>query len=456
MPTDMPKPMHAPPAYLKDFDASQKDPSKLYAAWDQFITDAMTPPPNFPVPAWYDPLHPPVAGQLQTAAPPWQGLPRTALLLNGQDVLAAATAVDSPVEFGSGTDALNVTQPDFVDSKGIKVAGLKYRPQDEYLEWVTLRDSDNVVREIWFTCEGPEYWQTIAENDPVLLVSLYSNILGVKPSDIDQRKLFFQDDVTHVEPFARNKKLHFPKNSYNIYNPYNIAGAVHLTQGANTLGAEISLAMAGSLIYGDPGDPPKTMDPDLICCAGYGEPNRNSDPTIGNEVNTLARKGLYVTLRDPVGLYINTIDDAQFTDWNGNPIPNFGKSYFTALRGSPDGSMVVRAKLSVPAGVMRNGKQARVGDLNCNGSPITMGGQVANAITMNLYAQALPGAPAQNTQQPCVSHPCPDPAHPGYVIPTRIGVQCKTPGPNLVQHIAAMRPETAPVSGKVRRSRWHA
>jgi hypothetical protein len=49
----------------------------------------------------------------------------------------------------------------------------------------------------------------------------------------------------------------------------------------------------------------------------------------------------------------------------------------------------------VPAGVKKNGVQARVGDLKYRGQPIVTGDQVAHAITMHLFAQALPGAPAQ-------------------------------------------------------------
>ena len=51
------------------------------------------------------------------------------------------------------------------------------------------------------------------------------------------------------------------------------------------------------------------IEPDaLICYAAYGGPNRNSDPTIGATVNALARLGAYVTLRNPVGLYMDHID----------------------------------------------------------------------------------------------------------------------------------------------------
>lgn len=430
---------HTPPANMKDFDRGS-NPTQLYQQWDSWMGQQMAPSASYV--AWYESTNPPQSGNPQTAAPPWQGLPRTALLLNNNDVLAAAKAVDSPVEYGTGTDALLVKQPDFLTTAGSRVPGLKYRPQDEYLEWVTLKDPDGVVREVWFTCEGPEYWGLIAKYDQALLVTLYGEITGMGSAAIDPHKLYFSERLTHVEPFANHQKLTFNAGDYNPYNEYNIAAAVHLTQGANTLGAEIKLAMDGSLIWGNP---PKTTDPDLICCAGYGEPNRFSDPTIGGEVNALARQNMFVTLRDPVGLYIQTILPNDFTDWNDQPVANLASTYFVPQRQSTDGSLILRAKFKVPDGVQRNGKQARVGDLKYQGVPISTGGQIANAITMHLFAQALPSAP-QQASQPCYGHPCFDPHHAGFVILTKIGEPCQAPQVEMLAHMVAVRPPSRPAA----------
>lgn len=437
---------HLPPAGIKDFDLGS-NPQDLYTKWHQWIADGVA--PDASVPAWYDSLNPPSGTAPQTAAPPWQGMPRISLVLNGNDVLRAAQTIEHPVEFGSGPDPLLVKEDPFLDSSGQPVHGFKYRPQDEYLEWACQRDPDGVVREIWFTCEGPEYWNMIADSDWNLLVNLYAGILNVSAQSIDQSKLRFSQTLTRKEAFAGGAQRTFPANSYNPYNDYNIAGAVHLTQGANTLGAEINLAMSGSLIWGNP---PKTTDPELICCARYGSPNRFSDPTIGKEVNDLARQRMFVTLRDPIGLYIASISANNFTDWNGNPIPDLS-SYFVPTRKSDDGSLILRAVFKVPAGVMKNGTQARVGDLNYLGRPIVTGGQVAHAITMHLFAQAIPGAPAQQSQN-CKAHPCSAPNHPGFIIPTPIGTPC--PGAltmALAAHLQtlALPPRTDPASVRLAR-----
>lgn len=414
---------HHPPANLKDFDRG-KDPNALYAGWDQLITDLVEPRPSRP--AWYDAAHPPVPAMPSTRIAAWQGLPRLSLLFHQDNVLAAANAVDAPVPFAGATDALLGSEGPFFNPSGDPIGGVSYRPQDEYLEWVTKRDPDGVVREVWFTCESPEYWKHIADNDPHLLVMLYAEIMEVNASKIDRSKLFFATNVSQHETFDSGRR--YAKGSYNPFNDYNAGAAIHLTHPANTLTFEIELASKASLIWGRP---PKTSDPGLICCANYGDPNRFSDPTIGKAVNDLAQAGSYVSLRDPVGVYIASIDAANFTDWNGHSVPNLAADFFVRLRMSDDGSMAVRARFKVPPGVQRNGAQARLGDFMYQGSAIQSGGQVADAVIMRLFAQCLPGAPHQPERQ-CTNHCCDDPNYPGVIGSVDIATSCEAWAPGAI------------------------
>jgi hypothetical protein len=94
--------------------------------------------------------------------------------------------------------------------------------------------------------------------------------------------------------------------------------------------------------------------------------------------------------------------------------------------------------------------QARVGDYLYLGKPITAGGQVAHAITMHLFAQALPGAPQQQSQG-CQGHACNSPAHPGYVILADINKPCPGAAPMaLMESIVAL---SSPSKGKLSKSR---
>lgn len=418
----MTTPFFMPPANLKDFDRSTiKD--KLYQDWHDFIAGLMTlvdPTNGWPfTPAFFDPSHPPVTQAPAIAAPAWTGLPGTALRLNRMDVVQASRLVETPIDFGSGADPLLKNFPSYFDAQN-HVFSAQYRPQDEYLEWVSVKDAEGIITEVLFTCEGPEYWQTIAE-DQDLLLALYQELLpdylkNDPNTTIKKEDLLYPRDVWLGGKLSPNQQPDGMVGGYNPYNKWNITGCIHLSQPNNNLGAEINLARLASLLY------QATSDPDLICCARYGEVNRNSDPTIGSAVNALAVDGKRVSLHNPVGLYMASIDSSQFTMPNGDPIADFDQ-YFVPLRQSPDGQMIVRAHFKVPNGVTFNGRPVRVGDLLVDGQPIVAGGQIANAITMQLFALTLPGAPSQSPQA-CKGHPCPDLNHPGYILNKDISDSC--------------------------------
>jgi hypothetical protein len=174
----MPTPFFMPPANLKDFDCSAvKD--QLYQDWHTFIARYITyvdPTMGWPAtPAFFDPSNPPGGQTPAVAAPAWTGLPGVALRLNRMDVVQAAKQVESSIDFGSGADPLMQNFPSFLDAQN-QVFPAQYRPQDEYLEWVSVKDADSILTEVIFTCEGPEYWTTIAE-DQDLLLTLYQELL---------------------------------------------------------------------------------------------------------------------------------------------------------------------------------------------------------------------------------------------------------------------------------------
>src|SRR4051812_22778119 len=157
--------------------------------------------------------------------------------------------------------------------------------QDEYLEWATLVENGKIIK-VFFTCEGPEYWNFIANRDRDLLVRLYSQIAGqnVPPADL----------FTSGGAYA-------PRNRWNI------RFAVHLIQINNTLGAEINIASQATVLRRHGSSDP-VADPNvLINCSGFGDPDRHSDPHIGDEVNKAARQGRSVTLQDPIALYLESL-----------------------------------------------------------------------------------------------------------------------------------------------------
>jgi hypothetical protein len=230
--------------------------------------------------------------------------------------------------------------------------------QDEYCEWSVMRDpnSDKIVR-VMFTSEGPEYWQFLAAVDPGRVLELYKQHIGpqVKQADLFQGGQY---------------------NTRNRWNNSTTNGAMHLIQRSNTLGAEIELAAAATLVRRKNGVP-ITEAQELIACGAYGEPQRHSDPHIGAQVNELARAKADITLANPIGLYIAGLNVAGWVTPDGsNPA-----DYWQITRGTKEKTL--RAVYEVPAA-----KGFTVGDIKIAGRSIEFGAQIADFIRIKLTGLA--------------------------------------------------------------------
>ncbi|GAB3840141.1 hypothetical protein [Hymenobacter jeollabukensis] len=194
--------------------------------------------------------------------------------------------------------------------------------QDEYCEWAVTRNAAGNITSVMFTCENPEYWFLLWNVSPDLVVTLYQQTLGTK--EVQAADLYLRD--------AAGQPVIDPQTQRPAYNPINKwnsgtkaaydqgagsqGGAMHLTSPPNSLGAEIYLAGAATIQRYN-GASHITVADKLICCAQYGQPNRNSDPHIGQSVNQVVFNGggqpNQVTLLDPVGLYLQLPDAGTFT-----------------------------------------------------------------------------------------------------------------------------------------------
>jgi hypothetical protein len=381
-----------PPANIRDF---QQDPS-LADDWDQFLYDSFEGQIRYLINTdhvpqnqvrFFNPRKRPT-GQSSVTPVPWGGFPNVLRARYGPKAFEEADKLATFREDYSGPGAI------FADPNGSRTLPFNYRRQDEYLEWAIRRDtSTGKIKEIFFTCEGPEYWKALSKNQQLLL-QLYKTYAS---PEVELSDLLFSDDVYEYDIFSQ--QFVNAKGKYNRYNKWNLSAAIHLTHISNTLGAEINLAARATALRERNGNT-LTDAHDLICCAGYGGVNRNSDPTIGGGVNSLVRDRNWVSLRDPVGLYIFGIDPSQFTKPDGSPISDFQDRYWNVLRGSKDDQTILRASVRVPDGEMFDGKPLLLGDLLVNGDPLQYGGQVANAVTIGLYAISVGGAPLA-TPIPC-------------------------------------------------------
>jgi len=102
---------------------------------------------------------------------------------------------------------------------------------------------------------------------------------------------------------------------------------MHLTSPPNTLGAEVCLAAAATLLRNVANYDPQSM----ISCSRYGQPFRNSDPHIGFKVNQIVKNaGFTVSLANPVGLYIQEPEWGPYKTPDGTP----AKDFLTVARGN--------------------------------------------------------------------------------------------------------------------------
>jgi len=269
-----------------------------------------------------------------------------------------------------------------------------FRPQDEYLEWFVTRNPQGKITRVVFTCEGPEYWEALAHGYPPVYTRPRSQggLGGTKHTNAqgDKQKLqdLYQQFVGQTVPLT---DLFDANGRYNRWNKWNTTeGAVHLNNPFNTLGAEINIAAQATILRKNDNGQIIT-DPDaLIRCSGFGERLRASDPHIGDEVNTLARAGSAITLLNPVGLYMDSLEATGWATPDGTPAIQF----WTPVRGAA--GTTVRAVFEVPPAAGYT-----VGDIEIGGQRIEFGGQIAKRINVKLTGIACRQGSFNNAALAC-------------------------------------------------------
>jgi phosphatidylserine/phosphatidylglycerophosphate/cardiolipin synthase-like enzyme len=318
-----------PPGFVEDFTEEQK------LTWSQTISDWIDtaqlghPDRNDgPRTQFFNPLRNPAAADQKVAVIFWNAFPRK--------VKSAALS----------------------DRQRWRQADATRNVQDEYCEWSVMRDpvSQKITR-VTFTCEGPEYWDALAEANPAQVLALYQE--------------FISSQIQHADLFLNGQY-----NKYNRFNNSTTAGAMHLIQGANSLTAEIELGAAATIRRTHAGQE-LTGAQELIACARYGEAGRNSDPFIGEQINALARQGADITLNNPVGLYLHEFNPVGWS----TPDQADAREFWKFVRGR-DGYFV-RAVFEVPAE-----RGYAVGDITIAGKPLEFGAQIADFITIKLEGVA--------------------------------------------------------------------
>jgi hypothetical protein len=333
------------------------------------------------------------------AAAPWNGFP---LRVRSRHDGLAGPAAWAEAEM-VGCDERDATVFDTDDQP---LSQPRRLAQDEYLEWfgdpVVDDDRDGIAR-VHVTCEGPEYWELMAESGAegrARVHALYQELLGCS---IPESDLFYPADAYVLDASTR-----FPVGGrYNRFNIWNTRrGAIHLTQANNTLGAEVNLA-ARAAIPRHGHHTPANDTSGITRCGGWGAPDRDSDPHIGAAANAFVRNGYRISLTDPVGLYISDLT-ATTLRLPDPSVPDEGRAEIAAgvsddladwwrvVRPVDPGvapqRRTLRAVFEPPEGVLFvRGDQRRpfrVSDLWVRDDRVTHAGALATEVHMQLFVTA--------------------------------------------------------------------
>jgi hypothetical protein len=227
--------------------------------------------------------------------------------------------------------------------------------QDEYCEWRVTRNAGGKITKVEFVTETPEYWERLWAADRARVVELYRCLVG-DPSVAEA------DLHDGSGKYVRDNKW----NGFGTFGGDGPKGIVHLIQSINTLSAALGIVQLVS-------------DSDLLAdnFEATSLASTSVDARVALDIDALVRKGLSVTLRDPIGLYIAAWDDTGWIKPNGKPVGD----YWRVVRGGP--GRVLRLEYEVPA---REGFV--VGDIRIGGRPIEWGGQVAEHVTVTIGGDA--------------------------------------------------------------------
>ena len=373
------------PAGIKDLADQPDKQAQLDALWSETLnsfTEVSIQGGNAPLDNdrvfYFNPLSTDITGVIAPPPVGWTAFPNRILL--------------------TFPNASKKDQFQYADDGPPNVNGQPYRPegprgwQDEYCEWsVIRRPSDNKITRVTFTCENLEYWNALWIIDRERVLQLYRELVSpdVQLSDLEGEI----DSATGLPSY----------NPLNKWNNNTRTGPVHLISPPNTLGAEIYLAAAATIVRECNGQV-ITNQSQLIECSLYGTPGRNSDPFIGGTVNSIVRPGgVKVTLKDPVGLYIQ--EPAFDQTWQlppQAPIDAHPSDYWKIVRGQrrtdpnePD--FILHAVYEVP-----EDQGFCVGDITIDGVPIRFGSQITQKFQIALAAIGISTTEPDQTPRKCI------------------------------------------------------
>jgi hypothetical protein len=398
------------PAFINDFPEDPGKHAKLVKLWNQNATawtrqailgNSWNQQFSSNQTFYYNPLLTDIPPGTSPVMIHWNAMPGRIgyyfpnLSLNDQQSLA-----DTGYAASTGQTFGQIPPPNVICNQGTgsDIAYGPYGPrgwQDEYCEWSVLRDANNKIIRVDFACENPEYWNMLWRIDPFKVHSLYKDTLDVPHIPFDDLVLTYNNQ--HVKDQFGNP-VYNPLNKWNsgTVRTATSGGVMHLTSTPNTLQTEMGLA-GGATVLRTIGNANATA---LLCCSQYGQPRRNSDPTIGQNANIAVSDGNIIALANPIGLYIQMPSFGSYQTPDGTP----AETFWTVKRGQKDplpgfpanSSAILHATFEVPASYGYT-----VSDIKINDQPINWAAQIATTFDVALFPLPIPTTNQQDPQK-CV------------------------------------------------------
>jgi hypothetical protein len=393
-----------PPANISDFPSGSPEDQTFRREWSGNI-DRMTQQTiqNLPwafnnqghLSEYYNPLVTDIPSTAATAAIKWIAFPNRILQTfpNAHQREQWQYADEGPPDIEGPPDNYGKRQKEPYTPVGPRGW------QDEYCEWSVTRNAEGKITRVMFTCENREYWYSLWRSSPAVVVEKYRELVG---DQVQEEDLYLLD--SSGDPVIDRETGRPAFNDLNKWNNSTTRGAVSLSSRPNALSAEILIAGQATSPREKNGQP-VTGGNALLECGPIGEPNRNSDPHISASVNALVRSpsNLQISLKNPVGLYIQEPDFSTFSLPFSAPSSARPADFWTVARGrkrSDPNSIdeILHAVYEVPEGM-----GFVVGDISIAGFEIEFGSQIVQKLEIALTGLGLPMTGDPPIAQACVS-----------------------------------------------------
>ncbi|MDF0556154.1 hypothetical protein [Kamptonema sp. UHCC 0994] len=257
--------------------------------------------------------------------------------------------------------------------------------QDEYAEWSVTRNAEGKITKIAFSSETREYWYALWDVEPNVVLRLYKQLIS---EQVKLEDLYLRDGSG--KPIIDPQTGRPAYNELNEWNNKATGGLAHLIGEFNSQYGAMFLGAQSTMLRVDEQGNPMTDPSQLVNCGLHGTPNRFSDPFISATVNDLVRSGVRVTLKNPIGIYIQE-PNFRIYQLPPNAPPNAKPSdYWKVLRGRKRQAgetydWILHAVYEVPPQ-----QGFTVSDISISGFPIEFGAQMAETVLVGVIGEGIP------------------------------------------------------------------